>query len=287
MSATQSGRIGVVGDPVEHSLSPAFQQAAFDALGIPVRYELLPTPADTLPNRIEELRSGAFTGCNVTVPHKEAFYAAVDERSDVATRAGAVNTVLCRDGQLIGDNTDVYGFVQSLRDEGFAFNGKRALILGAGGASRGVAVGLLDNDVQEVIIANRSADRARQLAHDLGDLRLAPMALADAATAADGIDLIINATAVGWQGDDLPVDRSAFVRLAPGAIAYDLTYRDTPFLVAARESGRKTIDGLAMLVHQGARSFELWTGHDAPFDVMWSAAVAAVQERDAAQSDDP
>lgn len=286
MSATEYGRIGVIGDPVEHSLSPAFQQAAFDALHIPVRYELLPTPANMLSDRIQELRSGTFTGCNVTVPHKEAFFAAVDERSEIATRVGAVNTIICKEGRLIGDNTDVHGFVQSLKDEGFAFSGKRALILGAGGASRGVVVGLLDNNVQEVIIANRSADRARQLAHDLGDLRLAPIALEDASSAARGIDLIINATAVGWHGDDLPVDRAAFVYLAPNAVAYDLTYRDTPFLVAAREAGRKTLNGLAMLVHQGARSFELWTGHDAPLEVMWEAAVAARQERDAAQSDD-
>lgn len=269
------GRVGLIGDPVAHSLSPAFQQAALDTLGVPVRYELLHTPANQIEQRIAELRGGEFAGVNVTVPHKEAFFAAVDERSEVAKRVGAVNTIICQGGRLYGDNTDVHGFAQSLIDVGFDFAGVRAIVLGAGGASRAVVVALLDNGVQEVVVANRTIERAQRLASDLGDLRLVPILLADVDQHAAGANLLINATAVGWGDEGLPVELSIFDQLGPDGVAYDLTYRDTPFLLAAREHRLMTVDGLGMLVHQGARSFKIWTGLDAPLDVMWDAAKAA------------
>jgi shikimate dehydrogenase len=275
VSSETHGRVGLIGDPVGHSLSPAFQQAAFDALGIPTRYELLHTPPDEIHQRLADLRGGEFTGANVTVPHKEAFFAAVDARSEVAERVGAVNTIVCTDGRLYGDNTDVHGFAQSLFDIDFEFNGKRAVILGAGGASRAAVVALLENGIGEVVIANRSIERARKLSSDLEDARLVPVLLSEVGRHLPGIQLIVNATAVGWQGDDLPMDRAAFDLLGAGTVAYDLTYRSTPFLAAARQNNLTAVDGLAMLVHQGARSFELWIGCEAPLDVMWKAALAA------------
>jgi shikimate dehydrogenase len=270
-----SGRIGLIGDPVEHSLSPIFQQAAFDALGIDVTYELLPTPADQIEQRVAQLRDGEFIGVNVTVPHKERFFQEVDELSDISRRVGAVNTIVVRESRLLGDNTDVYGFVRSLHDADFKFDGSRTIVLGAGGASRAIVVGLLDSGVGEVVIGNRSVERASVLAADIGDPRVLPMTLAAAEMHAEGANLLVNATSLGWQDDQLPISRSIFDVLGPDAIAYDLTYRDTAFLNTAREYGVATLDGLTMLVHQGARSFEIWTGREAPVDVMLRAAIAA------------
>ena len=174
MTHTITGRIGLIGNPVEHSLSPIFQQAAFDALQIPVTYELWLTPDDQIPARIAAIRSGEIYGANVTVPHKEAFAAAVDRLSDVARRAGAVNTLMLDDdGKLFGDNTDAYGFIQPLAERDFPFAESDALILGAGGASRGVVVALLDAGIRSITIANRTLARADAMARDLGDTRIA------------------------------------------------------------------------------------------------------------------
>ena len=275
MASTLAGRIGLIGDPVAHSLSPVFQQAAFDALGIGLRYELLPTPAEEIQARLAELRSGEFVGVNVTVPHKEVFYATVDQRSEVAERVGAVNTITCLDGRLVGDNTDVHGFVQSLKDADFQFSGRQAVVLGAGGASRAVVVGLLDSGIEQVVLANRTLERAQVIIDDLGDERIVPVTLVEVPEHAKGASLLVNATSLGWNHETLPVSRQTFTNLLPGAIAYDLTYRSTAFLETAQEHEIRTVDGLAMLVHQGARSFEIWTGQTAPFDAMWTAATAA------------
>lgn len=270
-----TGRIGLIGDPVEHSLSPAFQQAAFDALSIPVRYERWHTSADEIPLRLAGLRTGAIYGANVTVPHKEAFFRAADERSELATRVGAANTLLARDGQIFADNTDVYGFARPLQERGFLFGDSRAIVLGAGGAARGVVVALLDAGIAQVVVANRTVARAEELCRALADPRAGACALDAVAARADGVRLLVNSTAIGWHGDELPLDPSTFERLANDAIAYDLTYRETPFLAQAAARGLTTLNGLSMLVHQGARSFELWTGVPAPLDIMWAAATGA------------
>lgn len=275
MTIVDGGRIGLIGDPVAHSLSPSFQQPAFDALNIPLRYELLHTPADMLDERIRELRSGDFTGVNVTVPHKEFFFDAVDERSDVAERAGAVNTIICDSGRLYGDNTDVYGFAESLRSIEFGFEQSAALILGAGGAARGVAIALLDSGIQRVIVANRTLDRADRLVKHLADRRLSSCSLDEMPGDVMNVNLIINATSIGWRDDRSPVDRTIFSSLQTSTLAYDLTYRQTPFLNEAREHGLEIMDGLAMLVFQGARSFQLWTDQQPPVEIMMAAALNA------------
>lgn len=268
-------RVGLIGDPVEHSLSPAFQQPAFDALGLDVRYELWPTPLAMLPDRLADLRAGRALGANVTVPHKEAAFAAVDDVSDLARRAGAVNTIVLRDGRLYGDNTDIHGFIVPLAELGVRFSEMEAIVLGAGGAARGIVVALLDAGIRRVHVLNRTVERADRLAAALRDDRIAPAATSAATALAPAATLLVNATSLGWQSQELPLDAALFAAMPRHAIAYDLTYRQTPFLRAARDAGLATIDGLPMLVHQGARSFELWTGRAAPIDVMWSAAVAA------------
>lgn len=275
MTAQHSGRIGLIGDPVEHSLSPAFQQPALDALGLDIRYELWHTSAAQLPERVADLRAGHALGANVTVPHKEAAFTLMDEVSDVARRAGAVNTIVPRDGSLYGDNTDVYGFIVPLRERGLTFATLDAIIVGAGGAARGVAVALLDAGVRSLTIVNRTPARAEAIVAALADDRLRAGSLDDAGEACAGAGLIVNATSLGWHAEAAPLDGASFAAAAPGAIGYDLTYRDTPFLRAARDAGLAPLDGLAMLVHQGARSLELWTGREAPVALMWQAALAA------------
>lgn len=274
-----TNRIGLIGDPVEHSLSPSFQQPAFDALGLSIRYELWQASLDELPARLDDIRTGRALGANVTVPHKEAAFALMDSVSDAARRAGAVNTVSLQDGRLVGDNTDVHGFIVPLRERGFDFVASRAVILGAGGAARGIAVALLDAGIAGLAIVNRTRQRAEDISAALSDPRITVGELDALSTHASGANLLINATALGWDDDAFPFISDTFARLTPGATVYDLTYRDTPFLSAARSAGLTAIDGLAMLVHQGAKSFEIWTGQPAPVELMWRSAVAARAER--------
>lgn len=272
-------RIGLIGDPVEHSLSPAFQQPAFDALGLAVHYELWQTTLEELPARLDDIRAGRAMGANVTVPHKEAAFRLVDDVSETARRIGAVNTISVNNGRLVGDNTDVHGFTVPLRDRDFDFEASHAVILGAGGAARAVVVALLDAGIANLTIVNRSRQRADDIAGSLHDPRVTTAGRDALLDLASGAGLLVNATAVGWTDDAVPGGQDLFTTVAPGSIAYDLTYRETPFLSAARAAGLTTIDGLPMLVHQGARSFEIWTGRPAPIDLMWRSALAARAER--------
>lgn len=275
MSKPIAGRFGLIGESIAYSLSPVFQQAALDAVGIPSTYELLDTPASAIPSRLEELRAGAFHGVNVTVPHKERFFNEVDELSDVARLVGAVNTISVRDGKLIGDNTDVHGSVQGLLGAGATLDGSVAIVLGAGGASRAVIAGLLSQNVASIVLANRTTERAQTIGDTFRDVRIVPVTLSEVREHAPMASLIVNATSIGWHDDMLPVDREVFELLAPGTLAHDLTYQSTAFLRTAAELGLPVLDGLPMLVHQGARSFEIWTGKTAPLDIMWQAVNAA------------
>ena len=274
-------RVGLVGDPVSHSLSPAIQQPAFDALGIPARYELWPTPAAELPARVAGLRALDALGANVTVPHKVAVIGLLDAVAALARRAGAVNTIVNRDGRLLGDNTDIHGFAVALGDACPDAAGRSALILGAGGAARAVSLALAGMGVASVAVANRDPDRAARLAADVGPPTPRVVAY-DAATLSDELKratLLVNATSVGWRPGEAPLPLGLLDALPAGALVVDLTYRDTDLLAAARQRGLATLDGLPMLVHQGARAFELWTGKPAPLAAMLAAARRARDER--------
>jgi shikimate dehydrogenase len=269
------GRVGLIGDPVEHSLSPAFQQAAFDATGLGWRYELWPTAAAAVPARVARLASGDMRGANVTVPHKEAVFELLAVTTELARRVGAVNTIVRDGARLWGDNTDVPGFLAPLKVRGFDFERCQAVVLGAGGAARRGVFSLLDAGVRRVTVVNRSVERANALAVSLADPRIDVAPTMNAHISATSATLLVNATSLGWSGAALPCNPATFAALPAGALAYDLTYRDTPFLRAAAQAGVATLDGLPMLVEQGACSFELWTGLEAPRALMWDAAVAA------------
>jgi|UniRef100_A0A7C2B760 shikimate dehydrogenase len=271
-------RLGLIGYPVEHSLSPAFQQAALDALGIPAHYELWPTPPAELSTRIATLREPNVVGANVTVPHKEAVTRFVDSLAPRALRAGAVNTIVVRSTGLHGDNTDIPGFLFPLTRRGFPIGDLRVVLLGAGGAARAVVVAFADHRCRSLVIANRSLARAQALVAEFGLGRALPLGtelLPELATA----DLLVNATSVGWDGHSSPIPLEWLDVLPSHALVYDLTYRQTPLLAAAHARGLATLDGLEMLVAQGAESFRLWFQMDPPYELMLRAATDARARR--------
>jgi shikimate dehydrogenase len=270
-------RLGVIGDPVAHSLSPALHQPALDQRGIPAVYERWHTLAADLASRIESLREPEILGASVTVPHKIAVMNMIDEVSPAARRAGAVNTIVNRGGALFGDNTDIYGFGITVSDALGGRTPQIAIVLGAGGAARAVVLALEAAGVEEIVVANRDYGRARQLARDLHPAPVRPMQLDEDFVSGQlpRAGLLVNATSLGWHPRETPIALPVLDLLPVGAVVADLTYRDTDLLLAAQARGIETTDGLPMLVHQGARAFELWTGVPAPVETMLAAALAA------------
>jgi shikimate dehydrogenase len=277
--------VGVIGYPLGHSLSPIFQQAAFDALGLEMRYERWETPPHRLKEVVASLRLPDRLGANVTVPHKEAVIELLDELDRTAREAGAVNTIVHRDGRLVGYNTDVAGFLRALQEAGFQAQGARALVLGAGGGARAVALALVQQQAAMVVIANRTYHRAFRLAEALRPLarrtvvRSIPLTYSALQDAGPVWDLIVNCTTLGMPGTP-EADKSPLPpELIPGqAFVFDLVYgpQPTPLVRMAWERGARAVDGLAMLVYQGAESFALWTGLQPPLEVMMEAARRAL-----------
>jgi shikimate dehydrogenase len=271
--------VGVMGDPVRHSLSPLLHNAAFTALGlnwISVGFEVAAGKAGAA---LDGIRALGVAGVSVTMPHKADVAALVDDRSDVARRLGVVNCVMNRDGNLFGDNTDGAGFLASLvRAANFEPSGKHCLIIGAGGAARAVTLALAEAGAASVVVVNRTATKALEVAALAGAVGRAAE-LGDGATAlAEDAELIVNATPVGMTGTGASGDGWLISPglLRAGQVAADLVYapRPTPWLAAATEAGATAVDGLGMLVHQAAAQLELWTGLAPPVDVMWQAATA-------------
>ncbi len=278
--------VGIIGYPLGHSISPAFQQAAFDFYGLDMRYVAWETPPESIAQRVEALRSDDILGANVTVPHKEAVQPYLDRLSDLAERTGAVNTIVNRSGVLEGHNTDVTGFMRALREDGdFDPKGKRVLLMGAGGVAKAAANALMDAGVVSLTIANRMVelDMAQRLVAALGGgtaLEAIPLER-EALVVRNGWDLIVNCTILGmWHGpgeDESPLPGDL---IPPNALVYDVVYNpeNTPLLRAAARAGASTLSGLSMLVYQGAESFRLWTERDAPMKVMFDAARRALDE---------
>ena len=277
-------RVGIFGYPLGHSISPAFQQAAFDHIGLDARYEVWQTAPGELAKAVSRLRRDGYLGANVTVPHKVAVRDHLDELDPWAEAIGAVNTIVSKGGRLVGFNTDAYGLIEALRREAqFDARGKKVVLIGAGGAARAAAFGLAREAVASLIIANRTPARAEALADELRDsvtdvaaLDLASSTLAGRIASAD---LIVNATSVGMQGG--PAEGRSPVAnglIQPTCVVHDMVYNPeaTPLLKMAKDAGARIVGGLPMLVHQGAAAFERWTGKDAPIDVMYSAARQAL-----------
>jgi shikimate dehydrogenase len=259
--------VGLIGWPVEHSVSPAMHNAVFAALGLNWHYVPLPVRPEQVKTAVRGLSALGFRGANVTVPHKQAVMHYIDEVTDTAKAIGAVNTIVVQGERFLGHNTDAYGFLAALRDEGFEPSGRSVLVLGAGGAARAIVFALAESGCS-VTIHNRTAPRAAELAHHVqtAGVRAPVKPVLDAPNLRDldfaRFDLLVNATSVGmWpHTEDCPwPDALSF----PSHWAvYDLVFNpaETRLLAQARAAGAKAIGGLGMLVWQGAAAFEMWTG---------------------------
>ena len=269
------------GYPLGHSISPAMQNAALAERNIrATRYVKNPMPPEKMADMILALRAPHCLGANVTVPHKQTIMPHLDELTDLAREIGAVNTVLKRDGKLIGDNTDAYGFLQALRVRKISPQNARVAILGAGGAAAAAAYALAQEGAQEIVLLNRTLARSIELADRLNK-KFPEMALAlNDWDVLGEMHLVINATSVGMSPNADASPLPAQYTLPQNAIVYDLVYNPplTKFLRLAKARDARIIGGLEMLVYQGARAFELWTGERAPVRVMRDAASKALQE---------
>lgn len=271
-----AARVRLLGHPVGHSLSPVMQNAAFEAAGLAVRYEPCDVAPQDLPAAVAALRAEGVWGANVTVPHKEAMLGLVDDLEPDARTLGAVNTVVRAGAELRGANTDAVGFAASLREAGVQVTGRRVLLLGAGGAGRAVAWALLRQDVRELRVWNRTRARAEALVAALDDPRAG---VAEAARVGDAA-LVVNTTSVGMARGGRDPDASPLEGAWPAraGVAVDAVYRPraTRFLRDAAAAGWRPVDGLGMLLHQGAASFEAWTGRGAPRAAMRAALEAGL-----------
>ncbi len=284
--------VGVIGDPAKRSLSPVFQQAAIDALGLDITYERWATLPDGLATRVAGLRAPHVLGANVTIPHKQAVIPMLDELDDLAGKVGAVNTIVNRKGHLHGHNTDVEGFLRGLREDAeFDPTGKRAVIAGAGGAARAVVVALAAAGTRSIVVINRTFARASRLVEDLAptggetELYALPDIFPSWAEAMSRAELLVNCIPAGQAAADNGAQGAAeeespvpFDQIRPDMLVYDLVYvpAETPLMKAVRAAGAPVLGGLPMLIYQGAGSLRLWTGRDAPIDIMFHAAREAL-----------
>lgn len=280
---TPPARLGVFGDPVAHSRSPGFHNAALKSSGLDIQYVRLHADKDIFPQAVRALPEAGFLGANVTIPHKQAALQAVDEPDDYARRSGAVNTILVQDDSLYGFNTDGPGLVRAIREEFFIdLRDARVLLLGAGGgAGRAIAVQCAMEGCERLVLANRTADKAKALATELGQYFRSDRLIGPAdrcvgipqtpealRTEIDQVDLVINASSLGMKRTDpSPIPASL---LTANLLVFDTVYSGgkSRLVEDAESAGARACNGLSMLLHQGALSFEIWFNRKAPLDVM-------------------
>jgi shikimate dehydrogenase len=274
--------VGIFGDPVAHSLSPLMHNAALAAAGIDAVYVPFHVPAAQLCDAVRAIRPLGLVGVNLTIPHKEAACALVDELDPDAAAIGAVNTIVNRNGRLTGYNTDGTGLLRALAGElGISVAGKRILLIGAGGAARAALVALSGAGAAWIGVANRTVARAEQLLTELAPclhgttyaaLPLPPTCLPGELP--EAVDLLINSSALGLHGESCALPLTTLMR-ADGAV-YDMVYGagTTPLVAAAGAAGLAAADGRGMLAGQGEAAFRLWFGVDPPAGLMRSVAIA-------------
>jgi shikimate dehydrogenase len=274
---------GLIGDPIEHTLSPVMHNAAFEELNLDFVYVAFKVRREEVREALIGTRSLDFHGLNVTTPHKNAVTRYLDEIDPTAKSISAVNTILNDEGKLIGFNTDGIGTLNALKENGITPNGKKLLLLGAGGAGKAIAFHAAQ-EVEKLVILNRTPQKAKELAEVLrkkfnkeidGDVfstEIIKKELRD-------VDILVNATSVGMHPnvDQSPVPRSL---LRPGLCIMDIVYNplETKLAKDAKTVGAKVVSGIEMLVYQGAASFEIWTSHSAPVEVMKQAALNKLSE---------
>ena len=269
-------KVGVIGWPIEHTLSPVIHNAAFVALGMDWVYVPLPVATERLPAALDGLGALGFAGANVTMPHKTRAAELVPDLSHDARLLRAVNTIVVGTDGLAGHNTDALGFERFLReDTGFDPSRRTALLFGAGGGARACALALSRGGLAELSVAVREPSRAEDLRATLEGSGTALRVVSIDDVSEVHADLIVNATPLGVHGERLPLPS-----LVPGVVGVDLLYRPsaTPFQAEIREGGGSVFGGLGLLLHQAAISFELWTGQTPPLSVMSAAALGELAE---------
>jgi shikimate dehydrogenase len=277
---------GLIGDPVEHSLSPCLQNAAFKYCGLDFVYVVFKVKKEELKEAISGMRSLGIFGLNVTMPHKIDVIQYLDDLDETAKNIGSVNTILNKNRRLVGYTTDGKGALEALRYNGIDPSGKKVVILGAGGASRSVSL-TLAKEVKELVILNRTLGKAEKLVKELLASRGINVAIKarelnhrNVQQELQNADILINATSLGMRPQNalMPVDSSL---LRSDLAVFDLVYEplETRLLTEAKKKGATTVDGLTMLVFQGALSFEIWTGEKAPVEVMMRAASDELTSR--------
>jgi shikimate dehydrogenase len=279
---------GLIGDPVEHTMSPAMHNAAYRQMGLDYVYVPFRVRPEELGKAIDGMRAFNIRGLNITIPHKVAVIPFLDKLDTLAEKIGAVNTIVNDNGMLSGYNTDATGFLRALLEKGIKPRGKNALVLGAGGASRAVSLILADSGAKRIIILNRAQelDWAYELAGNISQLynmdakagQLNRESL-DSVMERIDISILVNATSVGMtpDADSTPFDADL---LRPGLVVFDVVYNPlrTRLLRDAEVAGAETISGIEMLAWQGALAFEKWTGQEAPLDLMRQEAIRQLEE---------
>ncbi len=257
--------IGIFGDPIEHTFSPLLHNSAFRELGLDYCYVPFLVKSERLKEAIEAIRALNFIGVNITVPHKEAVIPYLDEIKEEAKYIEAVNTILNNNGKLIGFNTDAYGFINSIFEEGVRVKGSNILLLGAGGAAKAVAFGIL-KEGGNLFVFNRTLSKAYKLKETfqkMGNIEIIKEINADIMK---NFQIVVNATSLGLKDNDpMPINPNFLSR---DQVYIDLIYKDTPLLKEAKKCGCKTLDGSGMLIWQAAKAFEIWIGKAAPLPLM-------------------
>jgi shikimate dehydrogenase len=275
---------GIFGYPIGHSLSPLMHNTAFTHYGLDAVYLPFAVPPAHLEMALKSIVALHMGGVNVTIPHKQAVMAWIDELSPEAHLIGAINTIHLRDGRLHGYNTDGIGFLRALEEAGSDVAGCTVMLLGAGGAARAIAVQLCLSGIRRLYLANRTLARAEDLAAFLqqnvphADISVVTLGEASLAAYLPDTDIVVNATSIGMHPHDpmlLPPHE-----LGPRPLVCDIVYRPlhTPLLRAAQRQGARTVDGLGMLLHQGAKAFEIWTEHAFPLALIRARLLEAVAE---------
>ena len=268
--------VGVFGDPVDGNPTGVLEEAGFAALGLNYRYLTLKVTPDDFDTAMKSLHALHMKGINLTMPHKITVLPYLDEMSEAARIIGAVNTILVQDGRLIGDNTDGKGFVQALAMEGVTPDKKNIVILGAGGAARAIAVECALVGASSITIINRGQANAEKLVSTLLEhtgAKASFLPWSEHQKLPEGTDILINATPIGFHPNTEEKPDIDYSSITPGMVVSDVVFNPdvTQFLKAAAANGATTISGLGMLVCQGALNFTIWTGMEAPYDVMYDA----------------
>ncbi len=262
MTVSQPLRAAVLGFPVSHSLSPVLHNHWLKTYGIDGTYSAMAVAPEALKTALNGLRERGFAGCNLTMPHKEAALPLMDDHDESCLMSGAINTVVIRDGKMIGYNSDGFGFVESLKAQAPQWSGGRVVILGTGGAARGIIASLRAKGAQHFVLINRSKDKAERVVKQFSLPSVDVVDWQDRAAALAGASLLVNCTSLGMV-EQLPLDMPLDM-LPANAVVADIVYRPliTPLLQTAKGLGLATVEGLPMLLHQGRLGFEHWFGVD-------------------------